>query len=274
MKKLFHLLFIALVFVGQNLNAQTPQALKKVMELKMPKTVDDDMPGTRGASVVWHPINKKYYACFAGNADYPFAVFDGTGKRLSGENQTALMDTRGLWYNPATKLVCGNGHGDLGWYSYVLDKSGIPTDIMMIKNNMHQPNAQSVGVYNSAAKQVLFLHGSQVYMYESDGTPADSIIIHWTRKKTDGADEDEDPTLEHEDYNIYSLVYTGIKGQELGFLNITNKQVDLYDIKTGFLTKTLAFPETAICEQTFNFAYANGIFWLFNMELRKWVGYK
>lgn len=232
------------------------------------------MPGTRGASVVWHPVQKKYYASFAGNADYPLAVFDGTGKRLSSEKQTVLVDDRGLWYNPATKLICGNGHGDLGWFSYILDNSGIPTDIMMIKNNMHQPYDQSVGVYNSTDKQVLFLHGSQVYMYESDGTLADSIIIHWTRKKTDGANEDEDPALQHEDYNIYSLVYTGIKGQELGFLNITNKQVDLYDIKTGFLTKVLSFPETAIVEQTFNFAYANSIYWLFNMELRKWVGYK
>jgi len=274
MKKLCHLLSMLLVFGALTLRAQTPTPLKKVMELKMPKTIEDDMPGTRGASVAWHPVQKKYYACFAGNAEYPLAVFDATGKRLSKEDQTAILDTRGLWYNPATKLICGNGHGDLGWFTYILDKAGIPTDITMITNNQHQPGLQSVGVFNSLDKQVLFLNGSQVYMYESDGTLADSMMIHWTRKKTDGVDEDEDPTLEHEDFNIYSLVYTGIKGQELGFLNITNKQVELYDIKTGFQTKVLNFPETAVVEQTFNFAYANGIYWLFNIELRKWVGYK
>ena len=71
MRKFFFLVFALLTSIIL-LQAQTPQALKKVMELKMPKTVDDDMPGTRGASVVWHPVNKKYYACFAGNADYPF----------------------------------------------------------------------------------------------------------------------------------------------------------------------------------------------------------
>ena len=275
MKKPFHLLFLGFFLATCfTISAQVPQQLKKVMELKMPKTLEDDMPGTRGASVAWHPVFKKYYACFAGNADYPLAVFDATGKRLSDEDLTVLMDTRGLWYNPATKLICGNGHGDLGWFSYMLDKTGLPTDITMIRNNMHQPFAQCVGVFNTTDKQVLFLNGSQVYMYESDGTLADSLVIHWNRKKTDGADEDEDPTLQHEDYNLYALIYTGIKGQELGFLNITNKQADLYDIKTGFLTKVLAFPETAVVEQTFNFAYANSIYWLFNMELRKWVGYK
>lgn len=187
MKKLLHLFFLGLFLVTcVTINAQVPQQLKKVMELKMPKTLEDDMPGTRGASVAWHPVFKKYYACFAGNADYPLAVFDATGKRLSGENMTVLLDTRGLWYNPATKLICGNGHGDLGWFSYMLDKTGLPTDITMIRNNMHQPFAQSVGVFNTSDKQVLFLHGSQVYMYESDGTLADSLVIHWNRKKQMG----------------------------------------------------------------------------------------
>lgn len=271
---LFYFISALLLLTGTTLNAQNPTPLKKVMELKMPKTIDDDMPGTRGASVAWHPIQKKYYACFAGNAGYPFAVFDEKAKRLSDEDLTALIDTRGLWYNPETKLICGNGHGDIGWFTYVLDKSGIPNDIIMVKNNAHQPDAQSVGVYNTASKQVLFLEGSQVFMYDKEAEPVDSMMIHWSRKKSDGADEDEDPAWQHEDYNIYSLIYTGIKGQELGFLNITNKEIELYDIKDGFLTKKLALPETTKVEQTFNFAFANNTYWLFNIELRKWVGYK
>src|SRR5215813_581029 len=76
--------------------AQTKQSLKKVLELKMPKTEDDDMAGKRGASVAWHSVQKKYYAVFAGNAEYPLAIFDMTGKLLSDEDQTAMTDTRGL----------------------------------------------------------------------------------------------------------------------------------------------------------------------------------
>jgi hypothetical protein len=51
-------------------------------------------------------------------------------------------------------------------------------------------------------------------------------------------------------------------------------EIEFYDIKNGYLTSRVALPETASGEMSFNFAYANGIYWLFNIELRKWVGYK
>jgi len=252
----------------------TARSLKKVMELKMPKTGDDNMPGKRGASVTWHPVQKKYYAAFAGNVEYPMAVFDDKGKRLSSDTQQAMIDSRGLWYDASAKLICGNGYDDYGWFSYKLDNKGLLSDIDIIVDGMNQPDVQSVGTFNSASKQVLFLYNSQVYMYNKDAEVEDSLLIHWNRKKTDGPADDEDPEDSPEDYNHTSVIYTGIKGQELGFLNITNKQIELYDIKTGYLTKMLSLPETATTEETFNFSYANGIYWLFNMDLRKWVGYK
>jgi len=122
--------------------AQTGKPLKKVLELKMPKTVDDDMPGTRGAGVVWHPVQKKYYAVFAGNQGFPLAVFDGTGKRLSDADQAALIDTRGIWYNPNTKMVCGNGYSDNGWFTYQLSPKGMVMDYNTVVQGMNQPDAQ------------------------------------------------------------------------------------------------------------------------------------
>lgn len=274
MKKIL-LLTTALISTGILLKAQTPtKPLKKVIELKMPKTVDDDMPGTRGANVVWHPVQKKYYASFAGNVGYPMAVFDATGKRLSEDELTTMADTRGLWYNAVAKTISGNGYNEFGWFAYKLDSKGIPTDLDVTNEGMFQPDAQSVGTYNPLTKQVLFVFGSQVYMYNNDAELQDSVVIHWGRKKTDGADEDEDISEQPEDYNYTSLIYTGVKGQELGFLNVTNNDIELYDIKTGFLTKILSLPEEATAEQSFNFAFANGTYWLFDMEQRKWVGYK
>lgn len=272
MKPILAAIFLALTTV--TLHAQAKQGLKKVMELKMPKTADDDMPGTRGACVAWHPVQKKYYAVFAGNEDYPMAVFDATGKRLSDDDETAMIDTRGLWYDPTQKKICGNAHGDFGWFTYKLNGKGLLSDIEMTEDGMNQPDEQSVGTYNAAAKAVLFIYRSQVYIYNSDADVQDSLQIHWGRKKTDGPGDDEDILNVPEDYNYTSLIYTGVKGQELGFLNITNKVIELYDLKTGFLSKTLSLPETSVPEGSFNFAYANGIYWLFNMELRKWVGYR
>ena len=123
------------------LNAQLVKTLKKSIELKMPgivyltkgdgeekKAGEDSLPGTRGAAVIWHPVQKKYYAAFAGNETFPLAVFDVAGKRLSGEDLTCLIDIRGLWYNPKLKKICGNGYSEIGWFSYKLDAKGIPTE--------------------------------------------------------------------------------------------------------------------------------------------------
>ena len=103
------LLFV-LAATSLTIQAQKTQPLKQVIELKMPKTADDEKPGKRGASIVWHPVQKKYYAVFAGNVDFPMGVFDEKGKRLSPDDQIAMLDTRGLWYDPSTKLISGNAY--------------------------------------------------------------------------------------------------------------------------------------------------------------------
>lgn len=261
---------VLLLSAGILSNAQPAgKPLKKVLELKMPKTADDDMPGTRGASVAWHPAQKKYYASFAGNIGYPMGVFDIKGKRLSGDDLTTMADTRGLWYDPTTKLICGNGYNDFGWFAYKLDTKGIPVEAEIIYgDDMYQPGDQSVGVYNTVAKKVMFLHDGLVYMYNADGEAQDTLVINWGLKKGEEVDE-----YNEDEYNG-SLIYTGVKGQELGFLNITDNSIELYDMKTGYLTRTIALPEEAPLESMFNFAYANGIYWLFSIADRTWIGYK
>jgi hypothetical protein len=273
MKKML-LLAIGLISLAATPDAQITITLKKNIELQMPRTVDDEMPGTRGASVVWHPIQKKYYAAFCGNVGYPLAVFDIKGKILSDADLSTMSDIRGMWYNPATKKVCGNGYNDFGWFAYKLEANGIPSDAEITNEGMNQPDMQSVGIYNAGNKKVMFLSGSQVYMYNENAELTDSVVIHWSKKKSEGASEDEDPMEANEEYNSTGIIYTGVRGQELGFLNVELQQVELYDIKTGFLVKILRLPSTAATEPIFNFAYANGIYWLFDIANRKWVGYK
>ena len=268
------LVLIALIAFSLNSNAQTAQTLKKVLELTMPKTADDNMPGTRGASVVWHPIQKKYYAVFAGNQGYPLAVFDEKGKRLSGDDLIAMMDTRGLWYDAIKKTVSGNAYNDNGWFTYKLDAKGIPTDVDVDFEGMHQPDAQSVGAYNPAIKKIMFLNDGYVHYYNMQGVKTDSLMINWGVKKSAGSQGggvDEEALL---NYNYTSLIYTGIKGQELGFLNSVDNKIELYDIQSGFLTKIVPLPDSAIPEASFNFSYANGIYWLFDIGNRTWIGYK
>lgn len=279
-------LLLALLLVAGSMLTQAQvsgRTLRKVTELQMPRTVEDAMPGTRGASVVWHPVQKKYYAAFAGNAEYPLAVFAATGKRLSGDDLNAQIDTRGLWYNPKTKKICGNAFSSYGWFSYKLDpKSGIPLEYNIDFEGTNQPNDQVVGVYNAANNEVLFLDGDRIAIYDAANAQqkdVTSITLHWGRTKAQGI---EDKTMEGEEemnstpeaYNYTSILYTGIAGAEIGVLNTFEHQVELYNIKTGFLTQKLKVPSDLNLESSFNFAYANGIYWFFSIDERKWIGCK
>lgn len=273
------ILFALVVFATTNtLQAQLKQSLKKVMELKMPKTADDEMPGTRGACVAWHPVQKKYYAVMAGNIEYPLAVFDIAGKRLSGDELTAMNDSRGLWYNPATKEINGNGFGSTGWFRYVLDKKGLPESAPITLEGSNQPDGQCVGAFHPVRKEVLFLYGGVVSLYSlADGSSSGSVQINWGKKKASSASDggsDSESGETPSAYNYTSVIYTGIKNAELGFLNTEKKTIELYDFVSGFLTKEMPLPGNAVTEGSFNFAYANGIYWLFNMETRTWIGYK
>jgi hypothetical protein len=56
---------------------------------------------------------------------------------------------------------------------------------------------------------------------------------------------------------------------------VAKKQIELYDAETGYLTQVLKLPSNAPELHTvFDFAYANGLFWIFDEENRTWVGYK
>jgi len=275
MKKL--LFFVLIATTTFSVHAQTGAAkpLKKVMDLLMPRTADDDMPGTRGASVVWHPLQKKYYASMAGNAGYPMGVYDAKGVKLSSDDLDCDVDTRGLWFNPVKKQIQGNGYDENGWFGYTLNAKGIPISSDVFMEGMNQPDAQSVGAFNPAKKEVLFLSAGYVSFYSmEDGTSNNSLRINWGRKKADGPIPEEEEAETPEDYNNSTVVYTGIKGSELGFLNTMEMQIELYNIADGFMTKALKLPEDAPMNSSFNFAYTNGMYWLFSIEMRTWTAYK
>lgn len=271
MKKLFLLLVIIVTVFSAAAQPVSPKLLKKSLTITMPRTLEDSMPGTRGASVVWHPLQKKYYAAMAGNSRYPLGVYDATGKKLSTDELNCEADVRGMWYNSLKKQIQGNSFSDYGWFAHTLDAKGIPVSTDIFLEGMNQPGDQSVGAFSLARQQVLFLDEGEIFFYSMNGDESDfSQQIHWGHTKADGV---LDEMMTPEDYNT-TVVYTGLKGSELGFLNITEMQIELYNIADGFLTKKLKLPEDAPMNAMFNFAYTNGMYWLYNIETRIWTGYK
>jgi hypothetical protein len=271
-----YVVFIAAIFLffSNALQAQN-RTLKQVMELQMPKTADDELCGTRGAGVCWNQVTQKYYAAFCGNAGFPMAVFTSTGKRISSDSLTTMEDIRGIWYDPAINKIMANGYNDIGWINYELNNAGIPTNYYYKFLGMNQPNEQSVGSYDARMKKVFFTNGGQVMIYENNADMfadvKDSVQIHFGRKKSQGAGQNELDVIDNYNGNV---VATNIKDAEFGLLNSASKQIELYDFKEGYLQMTLKLPDTTPVESSFNFAYSNSIYWLFDIPNRKWIGYK
>ena len=279
MKKLSVLLNIFLL-IAFSVTAQTEKKLNKVMEL----TITEE-GGANGAVVVWEPVLKRYYCPMAGNEVFPFQIFDAKGKLLSKPKQETLMDVRGMWYNAKTKKLYANGYNDAGWAEYIMDVKGNPTGKKILFEGMNQPDMQSVGTYDAAKNVVYFLNYNKVHTYSTSATKAmgDPVTLNFEKIKsteekppTDSSDvfdmvADEETYTE---YNSTTVIYTGIKGQELGLLNITDKRIDLFDQATGNIKIRLVLPDDAAVNPMFNFSYANGMYWLFNKATRIWTAYK
>lgn len=241
---------------------------EKVMEMKIPDG------GVNGAAIVYHPKEKLYYAAQAGNKIFPLVIFDKDGDVLSAEDQVTLIDIRGLWYNPKTKKIGGNGYDANGWFTYKLNKKGLPESIEVFKEGLYQPDKSSAGVLNTEDNEVLFLDGLNIVCYNTDGTDKRKAIqLHiGSMNSKDGIQTTT--TDFNNNYNSRSIIYTGTKGAEIGLLNITKKRVELYDIKTGYMSQIVKLPVDFELETYFNFTFCNDIYWVFNKQSRKWMGYK
>jgi hypothetical protein len=268
MKRTTILILLAIATIS--VAAQAERELKNVLNLKIPGTRTE---GANAGSVAWHPVQKKYYAAMAGNAKHFVGVYDIKGTLLNSTDQQSLFDIRGIWYNSNTKTIQMNGYNDYGWAEYILDKKGFPSDIKILHDDMNQPAAQSVGAFDPKSNVVYFFNEEghvDRYNYR-EGAYEDYVDIKLGAASDDEAEDNLDVI---EDYNSTTVVFTGISGAELGLLNVFNNEIELYNIKTGFVTRKLKLPSNAPVEDFLDFAYCNGIFWLFDKEARIWKGYK
>lgn len=270
MKKVWFVYIFLMSTCLQEVYAQTAKPLKKILELKITAT-----RGANGAGVAWHPTQQKYYAAMGGNAGFQMGVYDIKGKLLTDTTHTTHLDVRGLWYNPGTKTLQGNGFSDVGWAEYKLDSKGVPVSTKLLHSGMNQPDDQSTGAFDPKGKVVYFFNEEghlDVHDYR-DGIFSRSIELYLglTKDEADVLAENYDVI---DDYNYTTVIFTGISGAEFGLLNYANNQIELYNAKDGYLTRKLNLPGDAPVEERMNFAYANGIYWLFDRKSRVWKGYK
>jgi hypothetical protein len=245
------------------------KALKPFLVLKINRE-----GGANGANIAWHPGQKKYYAAMAGNSEFPMEVFDATGKMVSPDSLQTMFDVRGLWYNPNAKTLQANGYDNYGWSEYKLDAKGIPVSSRKLSVLTSQPDPQSVGAFDPKNNLVYFYdYGfAGVEQHNMKTSAADTTIILHLNART----KDEIvPTTEMKDnYNENAIAFTGIPKKEIGVLNATERQIELYNLANGLMTEWMKLPDDAPVEHSLNFSYCNGIYWLFNKTDREWHGYK
>lgn len=216
--------------------------------------------GTNGSAVAYDPATGHYFASIAGNGVFPLEVFDASGKNLY---QTECgSDMRGLWWNPKTNQLEGNGYSGVGIVGLILDNSGYPSlgNTTIIGGEGHQPEANSCGTFDGKKYIWYYSSGSFFAYTRASGKVAKSIQFSGDANV--------------ESINNTSVIYTGIKGMELGLLDYERLEVLLFNKKSGALAATIKLPASAITNYAFRFAYANKHVFLYDIENRCWTGYQ
>jgi len=218
--------------------------------------------GKNGTAVAYNPEKEIYYTAFAGNPEFPIHTFSKEGNLLA-ESRVG-NDIRGLWWNPKSESLEGNGYGDIGWVRIGLDANGIPNQgNRTLVEGPIQPLEQAVGALDTRGKEVLFLQEeAQVKGYRlKDGKPTKTEISLQLPQEANR-------------YNKTTLVYTGKKNRELGVLDADLELVYLFRLKDGILSESITLPRGSVKEYQFNFSFANDHIFLFDPRERRWTGYR
>jgi hypothetical protein len=266
--------FVLLITVAGFSPLQAQKKLKQVITIQLPEG-----DGSNSGAIAWHPIQKKYYTSMAGNSIYAMGVYNAMGKPVQ-ENVDAEHDYRGMWYNPVSKRIEFNCYDSGGIGHLVLDAKGKIDSKVIDFEGMNQPDNQCVGVYHTTSNYIIYLSAGYTVEKYSPKTGEPLLVLTTlhvgckTKKEGDGLDVDAEASR-WEARNASSVQFTGIPKAELAILNVDERTIELYDQKTGLLTKTAySIPESIAIYPNFNFSYTNGIWWFFNKEQRMWVGCK
>jgi hypothetical protein len=249
------LLAFLLVPAAQRLEAQCTPRATAAIDIQLQMQSDG---GTNGAAVAYHPLKKRYYAVIAGNAVFPLETFDDAGRPLA--QAEAGVDTRGLWWNPASKRIEGNSFGG-SLFSMSVDEKG----------NILGFDAFWAEEALGSAPQACATGGPKGnVLYYADG----EVFIHAGKNgKLKGTVQLRGVPVGLSDLNSTQIFYTGCKKQEIGLLNYASKRVYLFNLKKGSLSATIALPGSAPTHGMFRASYANGRLFLFDADARVWTSY-
>jgi len=253
---------IFIIIIIFNLNCKTHEAvfysfsytLQPDIILQLRSTI-----GENGSSVVFNPSSNLYYTFFAGNKSFPIEIFDSESNYVTTTKTGA--DVRGVWYNNLTKQVECNTFKGNGIYQINILKN-IPTgETTEIFKTNEQPNENSAVAFDYDLNELLYLDKNTIKRYSRTNNKFLGTI------KITGLPEDS--TI-----NFTSIAYLGYSNNEIGLLDYYNRNIYTIDKNTGNYNLSLILPPDTKTYPKLRFSYANKHIWIFDLEARKWLGYK
>lgn len=213
------------------------------------------------SGVGYNPIMNRYYGVRAGNSGFPLETWTSAGGQLY--STTAGFDWRGMWWNPNTNQLEGNGYSTYGMWRADINGSGYALNTgSNIFSGQAQPDAQSCGDYDPIANEVIYYYNGRIYRYSR---ATNAAISNYALLGCPVA---------FSNINSTTVVYTGCVGREIGILDYVNKRIYLFQKNTGAYVGMSQLPGTAVTTNSFRFSYANGYAWLFDLGTGNWYSYR
>jgi len=242
MKKHIKLLTALVIGLFAGTNAMAKNDFDTIM-LNMPVGI-----GKNAAGISFS--NNQYYTVLAGGSDHLVVIFDET--KAATFMSTTGFDVRGIWYNPKSKQFEGNAYGGSGI------KVMISADVLL---ESIQPDSKSGGTLDTTENEILYYYRNRIYrQHRETGASLGSIEISGLPSEAS--------------MNTTAIAYTGIPKKEIALLNQQEKVILLINKSNGKVNEKIKLPEYAVTSKEYNFDYANGYFWLYDSNIRKWTGFK
>lgn len=215
---------------------------------------------SNNSGVAYNPGLGLYYACRAGNSGFPYETWSGVGLPLF--NTTTGYDFRGLWWNPATNGLEGNGFNSMGIWRSNLNGSGYALNTGAVVLAMAQPNSQSCGDLDYQANEVLYYSAGSVFRYSrATGAFISSYAITGT-------------PVALANLNSTTLMYTGCSGMEIALLDYVLRRVYFYNKATGAYVGFSQLPAGPATSPSFRVSWANNLIWIFDLPTITWYSYQ
>ncbi|SDM18144.1 Por secretion system C-terminal sorting domain-containing protein [Catalinimonas alkaloidigena] len=213
------------------------------------------------SGVAYNPDQKLYYSVTPNSSNYLIETFNAAG--VSKAKVSAGFDYAGVWWNPNTRQLEGNGSFFGGIWVQNLDANAYPLSSGRndIPNTMG-PYFFSSAQYDWMADEIIHYYEGNIYRYKrATHEPVGTVSVTGLPVPT-------------EDVHNAFIAYTGLPGYEIGLYNEQEKVLYYVNKATGAYAGSSQLPVNTPSVSLFNLGFANGRLWVFDDATLRWNGYK